>query len=37
MAPAVFHEAGGASAVHRQPQGGDERRAALQALLSCPT
>ena len=37
MAPGVFHEAGCMSAVHRQPQDAEERRAALQALLSCPT
>ena len=37
MAPATFHHAGGQSAVHFQPRSADERRRALQALVSCPT
>lgn len=38
MAPATFSRASdGMSAAYRQPQGPEERQAALQALLSCPT
>jgi glyoxylase-like metal-dependent hydrolase (beta-lactamase superfamily II)/ferredoxin len=37
MAPAVFHSAGEQSAVYHQPTSAQERLAALQALLSCPT
>lgn len=37
IAPAVFAEAAETSFVHRQPLSADERRAALHALLSCPT
>ncbi|GAB4210015.1 MAG: MBL fold metallo-hydrolase [Coleofasciculaceae cyanobacterium] len=37
MAPEVFHEAGGQSAVYHQPESETERLRSLQALLSCPT
>lgn len=37
MAPEVFHEAGGQSAVYHQPATQKERLRSLQALLSCPT
>lgn len=37
MAPGVFTRAGRQSAVARQPSSAGERRAALHALLSCPT
>lgn len=37
MAPSVFTRIGDQSAVFHQPQGENERRAALQALLACPT
>ncbi len=37
MAPSVFARRGPMSAVAHQPQGASERRAALHALLSCPT
>jgi glyoxylase-like metal-dependent hydrolase (beta-lactamase superfamily II)/ferredoxin len=37
MAPSVFHEQGGMSAVYHQPQDEAERLLALRALLSCPT
>ncbi|WP_197081140.1 MBL fold metallo-hydrolase [Gordoniibacillus kamchatkensis] len=37
LAPDVFREAGGYSAVAKQPGSDSERRQALQALLSCPT
>lgn len=37
MAPTVFSQAGDMSAVYHQPVGADERLAAMQALLSCPT
>jgi glyoxylase-like metal-dependent hydrolase (beta-lactamase superfamily II)/ferredoxin len=37
MAPTVFHSAGEQSAVYHQPTEPQERLAALQALLSCPT
>jgi glyoxylase-like metal-dependent hydrolase (beta-lactamase superfamily II)/ferredoxin len=37
MAPATFTRAGRKSAVHHQPEDAGERRAALHALLSCPT
>ena len=37
MAPEVFHEAGGQSAVYHQPTTEKERLRSLQALLSCPT
>jgi glyoxylase-like metal-dependent hydrolase (beta-lactamase superfamily II)/ferredoxin len=37
MAPGVFTEAEGQSAVYHQPENQDERRMALQALLACPT
>jgi glyoxylase-like metal-dependent hydrolase (beta-lactamase superfamily II) len=33
----VFDRAGEQSRVHHQPEGGDERLAALKALLACPT
>ena len=33
----VFTREGGMSAVHHQPTNEEERLAALQALLSCPT
>ena len=37
MAPEVFHEAGGQSAVYHQPESETQRLRSLQALLSCPT
>jgi glyoxylase-like metal-dependent hydrolase (beta-lactamase superfamily II)/ferredoxin len=37
IAPQVFGEAAETAFVHRQPQANDERRVALQALVSCPT
>ncbi|EFJ37349.1 hypothetical protein SELMODRAFT_140607 [Selaginella moellendorffii] len=37
MAPSVFKRVDELSAVHHQPSSSDERLAALQALLSCPT
>ncbi|HEX3316305.1 MAG TPA: MBL fold metallo-hydrolase [Gemmataceae bacterium] len=37
LAPASFGETGAFAYVHRQPQSPGERRAALQALVSCPT
>lgn len=37
MAPQVFTQAEGQSAVYHQPETPGERLAALQALLSCPT
>ncbi|NJL61933.1 MAG: MBL fold metallo-hydrolase [Methylacidiphilales bacterium] len=37
MAPGVFTEAGEQSAVYHQPETSEERLAALQALLACPT
>lgn len=37
LAPAVFADAGDYSYVHAQPAGEPETRAALHALLSCPT
>lgn len=37
IAPAVFAEAATTSFVRSQPRTADERRAALHALLSCPT
>ena len=37
LAPATFGEARNYAYVHRQPQDIAERRAAVQALLSCPT
>lgn len=37
MAPTVFTRVDGQSAVSHQPDSTDERRVALQALLSCPT
>ncbi len=37
MAPEVFHEAAGQSAVYHQPATEKERLRSLQALLSCPT
>ncbi|HVS29889.1 MAG TPA: MBL fold metallo-hydrolase [Thermoanaerobaculia bacterium] len=37
IAPATFREAGGQSAVYRQPVTADERLAAEKALISCPT
>jgi glyoxylase-like metal-dependent hydrolase (beta-lactamase superfamily II)/ferredoxin len=37
LAPGVFREAGGYSAVVKQPESDTERRQAFQALLSCPT
>lgn len=36
MAPSVFHETGGMSYVHRQPEPAERLRAA-QALIACPT
>ena len=37
LAPATFAEAAEYSYVHRQPASAEERRAALQALVACPT
>ena len=37
IAPSVFRDAGGQSAVRHQPQGDDELLAAQKALLACPT
>jgi glyoxylase-like metal-dependent hydrolase (beta-lactamase superfamily II)/ferredoxin len=37
LAPAVFGEAGDHAFVQKQPSNSNERRAALWALLSCPT
>ncbi|ACK66133.1 beta-lactamase domain protein [Rippkaea orientalis PCC 8801] len=37
MAPEVFYEVDGQSAVYHQPTGEIEQKKALQALLSCPT
>ncbi len=37
MALTVFHEDGGQSAVYKQPEDGEERVQALQAVLSYPT
>ena len=37
MAPTVFREIEGQSAVFRQPIQENERLAALEALLACPT
>ncbi len=37
MAPAVFADAGGMSAVHSQPDHDGVRRRALQASVACPT
>lgn len=37
LAPSVYHEAKGYSAVARQPKSAQERRMALHALLACPT
>jgi glyoxylase-like metal-dependent hydrolase (beta-lactamase superfamily II)/ferredoxin len=37
LAPATFAEAADYSYVHRQPLGAAEKRAALQALVACPT
>jgi glyoxylase-like metal-dependent hydrolase (beta-lactamase superfamily II)/ferredoxin len=37
LAPETFAEAGGQSAVRRQPEGAEERRRALTALAACPT
>lgn len=37
IAPATFHDHGGQSSVHRQPDTADEVRRALMALVACPT
>jgi glyoxylase-like metal-dependent hydrolase (beta-lactamase superfamily II)/ferredoxin len=37
MAPEVFHEQGGMSAVYHQPEGETQLRAALRAVVACPT
>lgn len=37
MAPEIFNEQEGQSAVYQQPTNSSERAAAMQALLSCPT
>ncbi len=37
MAPEVFHEVNEHSVVYHQPQNIEERKKALQALVSCPT
>jgi len=37
MAPEIFNSQGEQSAVYRQPTSSQERAAAMQALLSCPT
>lgn len=37
MVPEVFHEQGGMSAVYHQPEGEAQLRAALRAVVACPT
>jgi glyoxylase-like metal-dependent hydrolase (beta-lactamase superfamily II)/ferredoxin len=37
MAPEIFYQVEGRSAVHHQPQQPNERLLAMQALLACPT
>jgi ferredoxin len=37
IAPSVFHDAGGQSAVHHQPDDDEELLAAQKALIACPT
>ena len=37
IAPKVFGEAAESAFVHRQPKSSEDRRSALQALVSCPT
>src|SRR5438105_15869500 len=37
IAPALFDDVGGQSAVTRQPAGPEEERAAARALVACPT
>src|SRR6476469_7836075 len=37
IAPSVFHDVGSQSAVHHQPETGDELLAAQKALIACPT
>jgi glyoxylase-like metal-dependent hydrolase (beta-lactamase superfamily II)/ferredoxin len=37
IAPAIFHDAGGQSAVQRQPENEAELLAAQKALIACPT
>src|SRR5690242_15858051 len=37
LAPATFGETGDFSFVHQQPRNAGERRAALRALIACPT
>ena len=37
IAPTVFHDIGDQSAVHHQPENGEELLAAQKALLACPT
>lgn len=37
LAPNIYSRAGSQSVVHHQPQTSDERVAALEALLACPT
>ncbi|ACA98516.1 MULTISPECIES: MBL fold metallo-hydrolase [Cyanophyceae] len=37
LSPEIFNRQDGQSAVYHQPQTPDQRRAALQALLACPT
>ena len=37
LAPATFRDAGEYSFVHRQPRNSEEERAALRALVACPT
>ncbi len=37
MAPSVFYQDGDQSAVYHQPETEEERKAAVEALLSCPT
>ncbi len=37
MAPEIYHESGGKSAVHHQPDSPESLQRALHALISCPT
>jgi glyoxylase-like metal-dependent hydrolase (beta-lactamase superfamily II)/ferredoxin len=37
MVPEVFEQGDGYSFVHRQPEGGDETRRSLMAVVACPT
>jgi glyoxylase-like metal-dependent hydrolase (beta-lactamase superfamily II)/ferredoxin len=37
LAPSTFEDVGDTSAVKKQPQGSDQQRSALRALICCPT